>query len=219
MTIVTIRSDLLPAIGGVRPPDSRIAHEAVELARAVSSPSLFHHVMRTYYFGEAWAQTELERYDREIVLLSLVLHDLGFTDHARGPRRFEIEGADAARAFIAARGYTEDKAWLVWDNIALHPLDLNLHKEPEAKAVEWGICADVMGAGLDRLAGGVAAGILAAFPRPDFKRELFALLRREAESKPDTHPFHPATMIAHHCLGGVHIPDAKAVIDGAPFDE
>jgi len=219
MATVVTRSNLLPAIGGVRPPDSRIAYEAVELAREVSSPSLFHHVMRTYYFGEAWAQTALERYDREIVLLSLVLHDLGFTDHARGRRRFEIEGADAARAFVAARGYSEEKAWLVWDNIALHPLDINPHKEPEAKAVDWGISTDVMGVGLERMERSAVTMILATFPRLGFKRELFALLRREAESKPDAHPFHPATMIAHHCLGGVHIPDAKAVIDGAPFDE
>jgi hypothetical protein len=26
-------------------------------------------------------------------------------------------------------------------------------------------------------------------------------------------------MVAHHCLGGVPIPDARPMIDGAPFDE
>jgi hypothetical protein len=219
MAILITHPDPLRAVGGVRPPDSRIAREAVELARDVSSPVLFNHVMRCYLLGELLAQAQLPAYDREIVLLSLVLHDLGLTDHARGPRRFEIEGADAARDFVAARGLSPEKSWLVWDNIALHPLDLNLYKEPEAKAVEWGIWADVVGADLDRLEASAVREIVTAYPRLNFKRELFQLLRQEAVAKPHAHLFHPTTMIAHHCLGGLDIPDAQALIDSAPFDE
>ena len=210
---------LTSAVGGVRPPDSRLAREAIELARLVSSPMLFNHVMRCYLFGELRAQVALGAYDREVVLLSLVLHDLGLTDHARGPRRFEIEGADVARDFVAARGLSAEKSWLVWDNIALHPLDLNAHKELEARAVEWGICADVLGIGLEHLEPAAVAEIVAAYPRLDMKRALFDLLRGEAAAKPHGHLFHPATMVAHHCLGGVEIPDARTLMDAAPFDE
>ncbi len=210
---------LTEAIGGVRPPDSKLAREAIELARLVSSPMLFNHVMRCYLFAELRAQVELPAYDREVVLVSLVLHDLGLTDHARGPRRFEIEGADVARDFVLARGYTAEKAWLVWDNIALHPLDLNAYKEPEAQAVEWGICADVLGFGLDRIAPAAVREILAAYPRLDLKRGLFGLLHQEAALKPHSHLFHPTTMVAHHCLGGVEIPDGQALMNAAPFDE
>jgi len=85
--------------------------------------------------------------------------------------------------------------------------------------VEWGICADVMGLGFVQLDHGAVAEIVAAFPRLGFKRELVSLLRREAESKPASHLFHPATMIAHHCLGAVQIPDARAEIDAAPFED
>jgi hypothetical protein len=219
MTVLVASSDPLRALGGVRPPDSRIAREAVALARDMSSPMLFNHVMRCYLFGELLARARLERYDREVVLLSLVLHDLGLTDHARGPRRFEIEGADVARDFVAARGLSPEKSWLVWDNIALHPLDLNAHKEPEARAVEWGICADVLGWELDRLEPSAVQEIVAAYPRLNLKRELFNLLRQEAVAKPHAHLFHPATMVAHHCLGGVEIPDAAALMNAAPFDD
>ncbi len=125
---------------------------------------LFHHVMRSYYFGERRAAAEFASYDREVVLLSLVLHDLGLTDRARGPRRFEIEGADVAREFATTHGLAREKAWLVWDNIALHPLDLNLYKQPEARAVEWGICADVLGSELEALGRDAVAEIVAAFP-------------------------------------------------------
>jgi hypothetical protein len=206
-------------IGGVRPPDSKLARAAVDLARSVSTPMLFNHVMRSYLFAELRAQAELGAYDREVVLVSSVLHDLGLTDHARGPRRFEIESADAARQFALAGGFPEEKAWLVWDNIALHPLDLNPHKEPEAKAVQWGLWADVVGIGIDRLDPNVVIKVVASYPRLGFKRGFFELLRDEAEAKPQSQLIHPATMVAHHCLGGVTIPDARALIDRAPFDE
>ena len=219
MITLSSRIDPMEMIGSVRPPDSRIAREAVELARDVSSPTLFHHVMRSYFFGELRVRAEFESYDPEIVLLSLVLHDLGLTDRARGPRRFEIEGADAARTFVTTHGLADDKAWLVWDNIALHTLDLNLYRQPEARAVEWGICADVMGQEVERLDRQAVAEIVAAFPRLGFKQELLRLLQQEAQTKPETHLFHPCTMVAHHCLGGVRIPDARPIIDGAPFDE
>jgi hypothetical protein len=206
-------------IAGIHPPDTKLVREAVAWVQSVSSPMLFNHVIRTYLFGELWAQTALKTYDREVVLLSLVLHDLGLTDLARGPRRFEIEGADVARAFASAGGLPADKAWLVWDNIALHPLDLNAHKEPEARAVEWGISADVLGLGLEQFDPSTVAAILAAFPRLNLKRELLALLSEEARAKPGCHLFHPMTMVAHHCLGGVEIPDARQEMDVAAFDE
>ena len=56
MVILITHPDLLRPVGGVRPPDSRIAREAVELARDVSSPVLFNHVMRCYLLGELLAQ-------------------------------------------------------------------------------------------------------------------------------------------------------------------
>ena len=90
-------------IAGIRAPDSRIAREAHELARRVSSPMLFNHVMRSYYLGRLVAGDAGE-WDDEVVFLSAVLHDLGLTDRARGERRFEIEGADAARQFLSDAG-------------------------------------------------------------------------------------------------------------------
>lgn len=219
MTTLVAKSNPLDAIAGVRPPDSRIARQAMELARNVSSPMLFHHVMRSYWFGELLGQGLPDALDREIILLSAVLHDLGLTDHARGPRRFEVEGADAARQFLGQRGLPHDKAWMVHDTIMLHTMDHNLYRQPEARMVQAGILLDVIGVGIDALDPRAVAAVVAAFPRLGFKREFSQLLRREAEEKPLTHPFHPCTMMAHHCLGGVQVPDARPMIAGAPFDE
>jgi HD domain len=211
--------DFFAAIAGMRAPDTKIAREAVEFARTCSSTMLFNHVMRSYYLGRIIAGEE-KSHDQEIVFVAAVLHDLGLTEVGRGPRRFEIEGADVARRFLAERGFEENRSWLVWDTIALHPWgDINLFKEPEARVTQLGIMADATGMGLDAVEPGALAEILAAFPRAGFKSGFVDLLISEARSKPDTHTVHPVHMIAHHCLYPVPIPDAKAIIEAAPFPE
>lgn len=84
-------------VAGIAIPDSGVARDAVALAREVSSPMLFNHVMRSFVFGKLVGARETVVVDDEVVFLSTTLHDLGLTGHAAGPRRFEIEGADAAR--------------------------------------------------------------------------------------------------------------------------
>ena len=206
------------SIAGTRAPDSQLARDAVALAREVSSPMLFNHVMRSYYFAEIVAQRAPGTIDREVVLLSAVLHDLGLTPHAHGPRRFEIEGADAARAFASERGLSEAKAWLVWDTIALHTYDLNLHKQPEAGLVQLGILADIAGVGVADMQRDQVDAVVAAFPRLSCKREFTKLLLDEALAKPELPAFHPTIMFRHHCVAPIEIPDARSVIEGAPFE-
>jgi hypothetical protein len=180
---------------------------------------LFNHVMRSFLFGQLLSP-EGPPLDDEVIFVSAVLHDLGLTEAARGSRRFEVEGADAARRFLIDQNVDDRRAWLVWDTIALHPWgDLNLLKEPEARVVQRGIVADVVGSGLEDVEAVRVADVLSAFPRLGFKAGFFELLLREAAEKPHTHVVHPAHMVAHHCCGGVAIPDARAIIDAAPFPE
>lgn len=206
-------------LAGIRAPDSLIARKAVELARTVSSAVVYNHVMRSYYFGELVAAPDSRRADREIVFVSSVLHDLGITDYARGPRRFEIEGADAARAFAVDHGMSEDKSWLIWDNIALHMLDLNQYKQPEARMVQNGIMADVIGAGLDQIRQEHIDEVLAAFPRLGFKKIWADTLLEEARTKPHSHTMSPVTMLAYHCDCGLHIPNPRTLIECSPLPD
>lgn len=209
----------METLAGVKAPDSRLARDAIGLAREASSPMLFNHVMRSYWFAALFAEAEGSRSDREIIFLSSVLHDLGLTDRAGGPARFEIEGAHAAQAFLLSRGCEPDRAWLVWDTIALHTGDVNLHKQPEARAVQAGILCDVTGFALDRIDPGAVAEVLARYPRLDFKRSFPSLLEAEARRQPHSVAFHPFTMIRHHCGEPVDIPDARAIIEAADFPE
>ncbi|MGP3534049.1 diguanylate cyclase [Microbacterium sp. RD1] len=206
-------------IADIQAPDSRLAREAEELARSVSDDMLFNHVMRCYWFSELFARQQGLQIDRELVFLSSVLHDLGLTDHARGANRFEIEGADAARTFLLQQGISDERAWHVWNDIALHVWDVNLFRDDSSKAMELGLVHDVVGVPGAELDERDVAEVLRHYPRLDFKRAFHEVLRNELEStSPYPHFFHICTYI-EHAGAPLTLPAGSALIEGAPFDE
>ena len=61
-------------------PDSELATNAAALVYKLSSPMLFAHVHRTYCFAAVLAARNGMKFDRELVYVASVLHDLGLTD-------------------------------------------------------------------------------------------------------------------------------------------
>jgi hypothetical protein len=210
-------------ISGIKAPDTQLAREAEEFVQSSSSAMLYNHVMRCYWFAELFARQENAKADRELMFFSATLHDLGFTEHGRGPHRFEIEGAHAARRFLKDRGVPDMRSWQVWSTIALHTWDINLCKEDEARLVQLGILYDVIGlpAGLPapKLDPADVAEIVKRYPRLGFKRGFYDLLCEELDTKqPYHHHNHICTCIAHN-RSPVPLPDGQALLNGAPFDE
>lgn len=119
---------------GIKVVDTPMVHDAIELARSSSEPYLFNHVMRSWLFGVLIAEGANPAPDPELLAVSAVLHDLGLTDHYNGQERFEVDGANAARAFMKERGIPAHQVQLVWDAIALHTTrSIAVHKEPEVR--------------------------------------------------------------------------------------
>lgn len=206
-------------IADIKAPDSSIARQAEELARSVSSDVLFNHVMRCYWFGELFAQQESRKVDSELMFLSAVLHDLGLTDHASGPHRFEIEGAGVARSFLVEQGVATDRAQMVWDNIALHTWDMNLFRGDTSRLMQLGLAYDVSGVPGAKLDPADVAEVLRRYPRLQFKRAFNDMLNHECDSKePYPHWFHICSRIAHN-RSPLTIVDAPTVLNWAPFDE
>jgi hypothetical protein len=207
-------------LADIKVPDSGIVRQAQELARAVSDDMLFNHVMRCYWFSELFAQLEGTKVDSELLFLSAALHDLGLTDHAPGPHRFEIEGAGAARTFLTDREYSSDRAQKVWDNIALHTWDINLFRDDTSRITQLGIAHDVVGIPHgERLDPADVGELLRRYPRLNFSRAFHDTLEHELDAKqPYPHAFHPCTRIAHS-RSPVEIVDMRTIQSGAPFDE
>ena len=66
------------------------------------------------------AELQAVSYDAEVVAVASLLHDLGLTREHQGKRRFEVEGADAARALAKAGGVDDRRAQLIWYCVALN---------------------------------------------------------------------------------------------------
>jgi hypothetical protein len=115
------------------------------------------------------------------MFLSAVLHDLGLTKHAPGPHRFEVEGASAARTFLTENGVCQERAQLVWDNIALHTWDLNAFRGDTSRLMQRGLAYDVSGVQGVQLDPDDVAEVLRRYPRLNFKRGFNALLNHEVD--------------------------------------
>lgn len=202
-------------------PDTQIVRQAHDLVRSASNDMLYNHLMRCYFFAELFAKQENSDADLELIFLSTTMHDLGFTDLGRGPNRFEIEGAHAARRHLKEWGVEDDRTWKVWTNIAAHTWDINLFKEDEARISQLGILYDVIALPPEiKLDPEAVAEIVRRYPRLNFKNGFYEMHREELESKqPYPHRFHMCTCIAHEQGYSLEIPDPKAWLDGAPFSE
>jgi hypothetical protein len=88
------------------------------------------------------------KFDRELLYAGAMFHDVGLTHaHSSAHERFEVDGANAARDFLRARGISQQDIDLVWTSIALH----TTHRHPSAHAsgdralVTAGVEMDVLG--------------------------------------------------------------------------
>jgi HD domain len=170
---------------GMPVPDSALARRAREVIASVAAIFLVNHSVRSY----AWA-VELARHDRlefdpEILYVSAMLHDLGLVPAYDLGRCFEVDGATAAERLVLEAGGSEARARMVYDTIALHD-DETLPPDSASEVVLlWDATGvDVTGERFADVRPVVVPGLLAAYPRVDFKREFAALFADQASRKP-----------------------------------
>ena len=174
-------------IAGVSVPDSPLITAAIEYAQRLSEPYLFNHAMRSWLFAETIGRIKGIDYDHEVVAIGTILHDIGLTASVSGPNRFEVNGADAALAFIKGKGFSDRRAQLIWDLVALNSTpSLALHKEPEVAVGTTGIGLDYGGFGVQALPAGDLERILSAFPRLKMKQRFADTCCRLVTEKPET---------------------------------
>jgi hypothetical protein len=174
-------------MAGVSVPDGPLITAAIDYARRLSEPYLFNHAMRSWLFAEAIGHAKGIDYDHEVVAIGTILHDIGLTAGVSGPNRFEVNGADAVRSFIAGRGLADRRAQLIWDLVALNSTpSLALHKEAEVAVGTMGIGLDYGGFGQDALGPGEVDRILAAFPRLRMKDRFSEACCRLVTARPET---------------------------------
>lgn len=174
-------------IAGVTVPYTALVARAMEKMRALSEPYLFNHAVRSWLFAVQLAELQGVSYDEEVVAVASLLHDVGLTEEYQGKRRFEVEGADAARALAKAGGTDDRRAQLIWYCVALNAtLSISPYAEPEVGVCTAGAGADFAGLLYERIPPMDAARILAAFPSLQMKRQLKENLCGVAQARPET---------------------------------
>ena len=174
-------------LAGVSVPDTALISRAIELARERSEPYLFNHVMRSWLFASLLAQRKQTVHDVEVLAVTTILHDLGLAQAVNGPLRFEVEGANAARAFARKEGMDDRRTQLIWDGVALNSTpSISLYKETEIALATMGIALDWGGWGYDALTESEVAAIVEEFPRLGMKERFTHAVCRIVETRPDT---------------------------------
>jgi hypothetical protein len=169
-------------------PDSKIVDDAREIARQSSEPYLFNHVMRSWLFAAVLSKQAEVQPDPELLAVAALLHDLGLTEkYATDDKRFEVDGADAARSFLQSYRLTPGDVQLVWDAIALHSTrSIALHKGPVVSLCHCGVQVDVSGLQYDAIEPSLMKHILHDYPRLSFKKNLTTCLCAIVRRKPAT---------------------------------
>lgn len=170
-------------------PDSKLCKEITELVRDTESELLFNHSSRVYYFA---ALTGLRRgltFNRELLYAGAMFHDMGLTPHHSSPsERFEVDGANAARDFLKARGIGPQDIDVVWTAIALHTTPgIPVHMHPVIALVTAGVEMDVLGIAYDAFTDVQRDAVVAAYPRtPHFKEDIIQAFYDGIHHKPET---------------------------------
>jgi HD superfamily phosphodiesterase len=155
-------------------PDTALVRDVTAFIREAEDDLLFDHSRRVFLFGALQGRRRGLEPDLELLYVGAMFHDIGLTEPYRtSARRFEVDGANAARDFLLERGVDEVDARKVWLGIALHTTpNVPEFLEPEIALVTAGVETDVLGFGRDDLSPEALAAVTAAHPRPDFKRRI-----------------------------------------------
>ncbi|GAA3127424.1 HD domain-containing protein [Streptosporangium carneum] len=208
-------------IAGVTVPDSALAREATELVREAASPLLYDHSRRVYLFGSLQGRRLGLRADAELLYVGAMFHDLGLTEkYRRADQRFELDGADEARRFLSSHGVPEADVRKVWEAVALHTTPEVPHRlEPEVALVTAGVETDVLGIGYGELAADDVAEVVAAHPRPDFKRRILQAFTEGFRDRPDTTFGTVNADVLEHFVPGFRHIDFVDVIQNSAWPE
>lgn len=208
-------------IAGVRIPDSDLVAEATDLVRTTTPELIFHHSRRVFLFGTLQAQRAGLTPDPELLYVAALFHDLGLVPPYRGDdQRFELDGADQARAFLTSHGFSAADSELVWTAIALHTTpEVPWRMHPVIAGTTAGVETDVLGVRLDALTREEIDEVVRAHPRPRFKERILAAFTDGFAHRPESTFGTVNADVLEHFLPGFRRTDFVEVIEGSDWPE
>jgi len=124
-----------------------------------------------------------------MLYLGALMHDLGLTERFYGNQRFEVDGADAARAFLLQNGLPEEKPKRFGMRLHYTPRSALHRKAPEIALVHLGATIDVGGLGLEDLDPETVERVIEVYPRVGCGQALLKLIISQVKRKPKSAAF------------------------------
>jgi hypothetical protein len=177
------------SISDVTIPDSKLAREATELVRDTESSLLFNHSTRVYYFGSLAGKRRALDFDPELLYIGAMFHDMGLTpQYSSKTDRFEVDSANAARAFLRDHNISQQEIELVWTAIALHTTPgIPQYMHSVVALVTAGVEMDVLGIGYSEFTDADRDAVVQAYPRAlRFKEDIIQSFYEGMKHRPDT---------------------------------
>ncbi|MFJ7155181.1 HD domain-containing protein [Streptomyces sp. NPDC101118] len=197
-------------IPGVQVPSGAAAEAARTLGAEYADEPLFNHSVRSYAFGAEYARQHGIEFDRELLYVAALLHDLGLTvpfDSHTLP--FEEAGGHVARVLTAGLGWPPARRERAAELIVLHMRDdVSAEEDPESHLLQVGTSADVSGLRVGGFDAEFTAALLGVYPRAGFGPAFLDLVTEQGVRK-------PGCAAAHLVAGGVAARIAANPLDAA----
>lgn len=179
----------MTTIHDVSVPDSNLCRTITEFIRDTETELLFNHSSRVYFFGAIAGRQRGLTVNPELLYAATMFHDIGLMPaHSSPDLRFEVDGANAARAFLQAQNVDPANIEKVWNGIALHTTPgVPEFMHPVIALTTAGVEMDVLGLTYDQYDDATREAVVAAFPRtPAFKEDIIQAFYDGIRHKPET---------------------------------
>ena len=183
LPVPTPEAKFQQAEGGV--PDTQLTREATGLLREFSTPLLFNHSHRVFFWANELGRQTGGKFDVELLFVCAAFHDLGLLKKFSSTAdRFEVDSANAARQFLEHHGIPEMRIQTAWDAISLHTTPgIGQYKQLEVELLFNGVGLDVLGIGYETFPEDLRKKVVARFQRVNFKEEIAKAFLGGFESK------------------------------------
>jgi HD domain len=155
-------------------PESQLTREATALLHEFSTPLLFNHSHRVFFWANELGLQTGQTFDAELLFICAAFHDLGLLKKfSSADDRFEVDSANAARQFLEHHDVPVARIQVAWDAIALHTTPgIAAYKPLEVELLYNGVALDVLGIGYERFPEDLRKTVVDQYPRVNFKQDI-----------------------------------------------
>lgn len=200
-------------------PDSQLTREATGLLREFSTPLLFNHSHRVFFWANEMGRQTGQSFDVELLFICAAFHDLGLLKKFSSEGdRFEVDSANAVRQFLEHHGVPNTRIQTAWDAISLHTTPgIAAYKPIEVELLYNGVGLDVPGIGYEAFPSAVREKVVAEYPREDFKAQIAQAFLHGFEHKTQTTEGTCNEDICSHLIRNYKRSDFYEQIQNSPF--